>query len=198
MKWCNARSQKEGLAPCYYIDPFFFTLYKSGAISISNSWVNWSANGYRLPTEAEWEKAARGGRQKRRFPWGGDFSQHIRANYNATTNVYNYDKGPTTGYHPVYTNGPAPCTSPVGSFPANGYGLHDMAGNVMEWCWDFHADASAVYQTDPRGPAAGTNRMLRGGSWMYYAHYMRVASRELGVPPSGKGDGIGFRCARGP
>ena len=197
VKWCNARSQKEGLTPCYAIDPIFFNIYKTGNLDISNSWVNWSSNGYRLPTEAEWEKAARGGRQRRLFPWGGDTIQHARVNYRAATNSYAYDTSSTPGYHPNYQTGGVPYTSPVGSFPANGYGLHDMAGNVFEWCWDWYAAYSASYQTDPYGPAAGTYRVLRGGAWGSYADYARCAER-LNINPGYENNDVGFRCARGP
>jgi formylglycine-generating enzyme required for sulfatase activity len=195
VKWCNARSQKEGLTPCYYIDPIYFNLYKTGDMDISNAWVNWSANGYRLPTDAEWEKAARGGRQRRLFPWGGDTIQHARANYNAATNLFGYDTSPTQGHHPDFQT-EWPYTSPVGCFPGNGYGLHDMAGNVFEWCWDWSAGYSASYQTDPRGPVSGTQRVVRGGSWNYYAFNARCAYRAGGDPDFEIED-RGFRCARG-
>jgi formylglycine-generating enzyme required for sulfatase activity len=199
VKWCNARSQKEGLTPCYAIDPIFFNIYKTGNVNISNSWVNWSANGYRLPTEAEWEKAARGARQGRQFPWGGDTIQHARANYYADTNSYSYDTSLTQGYHPDYETGGSPYTSAVGSFPANGYGLHDMAGNVWEWCWDWYGDYTAGYQTDPHGPPTGqygANRVLRGGSWGGLAFVERVANRNSSNPDNGNNN-IGLRCARG-
>ena len=202
VKWCNARSQKEGLTACYAIDPIFFNIYKTGNVSISNSWVNWSANGYRLPTEAEWEKAARGGRQGRLFPWGGDTIQHTRANYNADTNIYSYDTSLTQGYHPDYqTTGDYPFimfTSPVGCFPANGYGLHDMAGNVREWCWDLNGDYAATYVIDPHGPTTGQNgadRILRGGSWFHGAESARVANR-FDLPPGGSVLNTGFRCVK--
>ena len=199
VKWCNARSQKEGLTPCYYIDPIYFNLYKTGDQNISNSWVNWSASGYRLPTEAEWEKAARGGRQRRLFPWGGDTIQHALANYDATTNTYSYDTNPTQGYHPDFLTGGMPFTSSVGCFPGNGYGLHDMAGNVREWCWDWYADYSPTYQIDPRGPGVGQyglSRVLRGGSWIDTATYLRCANQINNAPGNATAD-LGFRCVRG-
>ena len=131
VKWCNARSKKEGLTPCYYTSAAQTTIYTSGNVDVPTNGVDWSANGYRLPTEAEWEKASRGARQRRLFPWGGDTIQHARANYIASTND-SYDTSLTQSYHPNYQTGGFPYTNPVGSFPANGYGLHDMGGNVLD------------------------------------------------------------------
>ena len=130
VKWCNARSEKEGLAPCYHTDVARTAVYRTGRVDVTNDMVNWSANGYRLPTEAEWEKAARGGLVGRRFPWGDQIT-HSLANYSSDS-IYPYDTSPTRGYHPDYQAGGAPYTSPVGNFAANGYGLYDMAGNVYE------------------------------------------------------------------
>ncbi len=137
VKWCNARSQQAGLTPVYYTDTNLTQVYTNG--DTDAVYPNWSANGYRLPTEAEWEKAARGGLSGLRFPWGDTISES-QANYDGETFEYSYDLGPN-GYNSIGMVGGQPYTSPVGSFPANGYGLCDMAGNVFQWCWDWFATA---------------------------------------------------------
>ena len=194
LKWCNARSQKEGFTPIYYIDPIYFNLYKTGEINISSDWVKWPANGYRLPTEAEWEKAARGGRQKRLFPWGKDNIKHTQANYTNNPS-YAYDISLTTGYHPSFNSGGFPYTSPVGYFTANGYGLFDMAGNVWEWCWDWYGDYLNINQDNPRGPDSGDFKTLRGGCWYDPAFYARCANRGINYPNNSNG-AYGLRCVR--
>ncbi len=189
IKWCNAKSQKEGLTPCYTVSG---SVMKTGTTAPT---VNWTANGYRLPTEAEWEKAARGGVIGKRFPWGEDTISHTKANFN-NIGTETYKTG-TTGYHPTYYTGAVPYTSPVGSFAANGYGLYDMAGNVWEWCWDWYGASTYVNgATDPRGAASGTYRVFRGGAWNYSADSCRAASRYIGFTPSYSNVDNGFRVAR--
>jgi formylglycine-generating enzyme required for sulfatase activity len=188
VKWCNARSEKEGLTACFTVSG---ATYKTGS---SDPVCNWSANGYRLPTEAEWEKAARGGVAGKNFPWGTATISHSQANYSSSTS-YAYDVSPTRGLHPTSAVGGAPYSSPVGSFAPNGYGLYDMAGNMWEWCWDWYGCYSAGSQTDPRGPTWGSARVARGGSWSSYASSTRCANR-FPYSPGYALNYRGFRVAR--
>ncbi|MDA3923829.1 MAG: SUMF1/EgtB/PvdO family nonheme iron enzyme [Kiritimatiellae bacterium] len=170
VKWCNARSEKEGRSPCYTVSG---SVYRAGQ---SSPTCNFSANGYRLPTNDEWEHAARGGLSGKRFPWG-DTITHSQANYYSSSS-YSYDISSMRGYHPSYDEGGCPYTSPAGAFAANGYGLYDMVGNVWEWCND----------------ASGSSRFIRGGSWLYYAPYQRCGLEYWSYPDYAN-SGIGFRAA---
>ena len=199
VKWANARSQMEGRAPCYYVGAGSTTVYKSGDLDIANDWVQWDADGYRLPTEAEWEKAARGGVAGHRFPWADvNLIDHYRANYLGYPSNYSYDTSLVADYHPAFNDGTIPYTSPVGSFAPNGYGLYDMAGNGKEWCWDWHSNTyyGSSPGTDPRGPTSGLGgRVVRGGGWSNPAVACRAADRS-DLTPGSEGSFLGLRLVR--
>jgi formylglycine-generating enzyme required for sulfatase activity len=199
VKWCNARSEMEGRTPAYYTDSRLSLPYRSGEVA---PYVNWSA-GYRLPTEAEWEKAARGGASGQRFPWGNTISWS-QANYygyplSLTPYGYPYDLATAIDFDPAFSdgdNGDYPYTSPVGYFAPNGYGLYDMAGNLWQWCWDWHGTPYAG-GSDPRGSASGSDRVLRGGGWSGKAFVCRSADRG-DYDPSSCYYGFGFRSVLPP
>jgi|GEM_PF-2835549 len=193
LKWCNARSERDKLTPCYK-DAASATVLRAGRPDSVT--CAWSSGGYRLPTEAEWECGARGGQPGTRFPWG-DTITHDQANYYSTS-LYAYDESPTRGYHPLYDDGSDPRTSPVGAFAANGYGLLGTSGNVWEWCWDWYG--ATAYATpagrDPRGPASGVFRVTRGGAYSSRADGLRLADRHSDLPAA-RFTYLGLRLARG-
>jgi formylglycine-generating enzyme required for sulfatase activity len=173
VEYCNNRSIQEGLTPAY--------MWNGSSVT----W-NRDADGYRLPTEAEWEYACRAGTT-------GPFS----TGNNITTAQVNYD-----GNYPYNGNAAGTYrqkTTAAGSFAANGWGLYDMHGNVWEWCWDWYGSYGGEAQTDPVGPwgpvSSGSNHVLRGGSWSDGAGDTRSANRR-GYTPSLRSSYLGLRLVR--
>ncbi len=177
VEYCNWRSQQAKLKPVYTING-------------TNVSADWSANGYRLPTEAEWEYAARAvngkGGGKVRFGNGKDVADPKEINfdgrkdYKKPYSIVGEYRGKTT---------------PVGDFPPNSLGLYDMSGNVWEWCWDWYDTYPTASQTDPKGASSGSYRVYRGGSWSSFPVGARCAKRVLNAPDN-RSSNRGFRLAR--
>ncbi len=176
IKWLNARSEKEGRTPVYYADEAHTAVYRTGNVDLAAFHVRWDADGFRLPTEAEWEKAARGGLVGRRYPWGDELVPG-RANHDLGVAV------------------------PVGLYPPNGYRLYDMAGNVFEWVWDWGSETQAYHWAadrakNPRGPDASDKgtRIRRGGGFSYGAQHLKCFGRMF-RKPTYTAPYFGFRSA---
>jgi len=181
IEYCNRRSIQEGLTPCYSYSTFgtnpdnWPSGWNTSSSNHTNVSCNWSANGYRLPTEMEWMFAAKGGNQSQ---------------------GYTYSGSNTIGNVAWYSSNSSSRTWDVGLKDPNELGTFDMSGNVWEWVWDiWNSSYPTGNQTNPTGPVSGSYRVVRGGSWVYSASVCTVSNRGYSSASATDGD-IGFRCVR--
>ncbi|MDX1941750.1 MAG: SUMF1/EgtB/PvdO family nonheme iron enzyme [Saprospiraceae bacterium] len=190
IEYCNWRSRQEGLQEAYTIDKSRKDANNTSSYDDVRWTVtcNWAANGYRLPTEAEWEYAVRGSGKKVRFGNGQDIARASQINFNASAD-YKKDYSESGTYRGK--------TVEVGSLnSSNALGLHDLSGNVWEWCWDWYAPYSPDGGlSDPRGALSGSYRVGRGGPWNYGPADCRAANRSK-IRPLSRDFNLGFRLVR--
>lgn len=183
IEYSNRRSLQEGLSPCYSYSSFgtnpdnWPAGWNSNFNNHTNVSCNWTANGYRLPTEMEWQFAARGGNQTHNYSYSGS---------NDLNDV---------GWYWNNWGSANNSTHSVGALAANELGTFDMSGNVWEWVWDIYGSYPSGSQTNPTGANSGSDRLLRGGSWYHYAYGCTVSIRFYGSATFSSGI-IGFRCVR--
>ncbi|MDD3535783.1 MAG: SUMF1/EgtB/PvdO family nonheme iron enzyme [Candidatus Cloacimonetes bacterium] len=180
IEYCNRRSIIEELTPCYSYGTYGANPdnWPAGWNTNRNNHINvncdWTANGYRLPTEMEWMYAAKGGNRSQGYTYSGSNDVNAVARYDSNS-------GNTTHV--------------VGSKLPNELGIYDMSGNVWEWCWDIWSNSyPSGSQTDPHGAASGSYRVLRGGDWNFYARFCTVSMRVCNATISS--GNTGFRCVR--